>query len=63
MLEAIRQVLATAQAISQTIVRLKLATLPAHLVYLGRELMKAELAVRNGLHYEQDVPLDLRRPA
>ena len=53
----------TAQAISQTIVRLKLATLPAHCAYLGRELTKAELAVRNGLHYEQDVPLDLARRA
>ena len=53
----------TAQAVSQTIVRLNLATLPAHVAYLGRELTKAELAVRNGLHYEQDVPLDLGRGA
>lgn len=53
----------TAQAISQTIARRGLATLPAHLAYLGRELTKAELALRHALHYEQDVPLDLRRGA
>ena len=53
----------TAKAVSQTIVRLTLATLPAHLAYLGRELTKAELALRNSLHYEQDVPLDLGRLA
>ena len=53
----------TAQAISQTIARRGLASLPAHLAYLGRELTKAELALRYGLHYEQDVPLDLRRGA
>jgi tetrahydromethanopterin S-methyltransferase subunit A len=53
----------TAQAISQTIVRLGLATVPAHLVYLGRELTKAELALMLGLRYEQDAPLDPRRPA
>ena len=53
----------TALAISQTIARLGLATLPAHFAYLGRELMKAELALRYRLHFEQDVPLDLHRGA
>lgn len=53
----------TAQAISQTIARRGLATLPTHLAYLGRELTKAELALRHALYYEQDVPLDLRRGA
>ncbi len=53
----------TAQAIGQTIARRSLASNAAHLVYLGRELMKAELALRHSLHYEQDVPFDPRRTA
>ena len=30
---------------------------PAHALYLGTELMKAEIALKNGLEYEQDTPL------
>lgn len=47
----------TATALSQTVVRLGLVSILAHAAYLGRELAKAEAALRFGLHYEQDSPL------
>jgi tetrahydromethanopterin S-methyltransferase subunit A len=50
-----------AEEISHTIVRLGQVTLLAHAAYLGRELAKAEAALRLGLEYEQDRPLS--RPA
>jgi len=46
-----------ADEISHTIVRLGLVTLLPHAAYLGRELGRAESALRLGLHYEQDRPL------
>jgi tetrahydromethanopterin S-methyltransferase subunit A len=47
----------SAAAVSQTAVRLGLVSLLAHAAYLGRELAKAEAAMRFDLHYEQDSPL------
>lgn len=44
----------TAEEICHTIVRLEQVTLLAHAAYLGRELAKAETALRLGLPYEQD---------
>jgi tetrahydromethanopterin S-methyltransferase subunit A len=49
-----------AAALSQTAVRLGLLQEVAHAAYLGRELAKAEAALKLGLRYEQDSPL---RPA
>jgi tetrahydromethanopterin S-methyltransferase subunit A len=48
---------ATAEEISHTIVRLGLVTILAHAAYLGRELAKAESALKLNQHYEQDRPL------
>jgi tetrahydromethanopterin S-methyltransferase subunit A len=48
---------ASAEEICHTIVRLGQVTLLAHAAYLGRELAKAETALRLGLTYEQDRPL------
>jgi tetrahydromethanopterin S-methyltransferase subunit A len=48
---------ANAEEICHTIVRLAQVTLLAHAAYLGRELAKAETALRLGLPYEQDRPL------
>ena len=50
-----------ADALCHTLVRLGLVTELAHAAYLGRELAKAEAALRLGLRYEQDSPLDARR--
>ena len=47
----------TAAALSQTAIRLGLVTLLQHAAYLGRELAKAEAALRFDLHYQQDSPL------
>lgn len=44
----------TAAALSQTAVRLGLLSDLTHAAYLGRELAKAEAALRFDLHYEQD---------
>ena len=49
----------TAQEICHTLVRLGLVTELAHAAYLGRELERAEAALRLGLRYEQDTPIDL----
>lgn len=46
-----------AEEICHTVVRLGAVTLLAHAAYLGRELAKAETALRLGLDYEQDRPL------
>jgi tetrahydromethanopterin S-methyltransferase subunit A len=48
---------AGAEEISHTIVRLGLVTVLAHAAYLGRELAKAESALKLNLAYEQDRPL------
>jgi tetrahydromethanopterin S-methyltransferase subunit A len=47
----------SAEAICHTIDRLGQVTLLAHAAYLGRELAKAETALRLGLDYDQDRPL------
>ncbi len=52
---------ATAEEISHTVVRLGQVTILAHAAYLGRELAKAETALKLGLEYDQDRPL--LRPA
>lgn len=51
-----------APEIEQTIVRLGLVTLLPHAAYLGRELGRAESALRLGLPYEQDRPLTSSEP-
>ena len=51
---------AAAEEIGHTIVRLGLVTLLAHATYLGRELARAESALKLGLDYEQDRPLSGR---
>ncbi|MFH1820324.1 MAG: tetrahydromethanopterin S-methyltransferase subunit A [Candidatus Nealsonbacteria bacterium] len=33
-----------------------------HAMYLGKELQKAEIALQNGLDYEQDAPLVIKKP-
>ncbi len=43
-----------AKEIMDTILRLNMVSLLEHAAYLGRELMKAELALRVGRSYEQD---------
>jgi tetrahydromethanopterin S-methyltransferase subunit A len=48
---------ATAEEISHTVVRLGQVTILAHAAYLGRELAKAETALKLGLDYDQDRPL------
>jgi tetrahydromethanopterin S-methyltransferase subunit A len=47
----------TAAALSQTAIRLGLLSELTHAAYLGRELAKAEAALRFDLRYEQDSPL------
>lgn len=54
---------ANAQEICHTVVRLGLVGDLAHAAYVGRELERAEAALRLGLRYEQDSPLDPKRPA
>ncbi|MEM7815668.1 MAG: DUF4346 domain-containing protein, partial [Candidatus Aenigmatarchaeota archaeon] len=48
----------TAEEIYHTVVRLGLVSRMEHAAYLGRELAKAELALRKNLDYEQDRELD-----
>ncbi len=49
----------TALAMRDVLVREGVVGTPAHGIYLGTELMKAELAVSHGLEYEQDSPLKI----
>ena len=51
---------AAAEEIGHTIVRRSLVTVLAHATYLGRELARAESALKLGLDYEQDRPLSGR---
>ena len=51
---------AAAGALAQTAVRMGLVSLLVHAAYLGRELAKAEAALRLGLHFQQDSPLRAR---
>lgn len=52
----------SAEAICHTIERLGQVTLLAHAMYLGRELAKAEAALRLGLDYDQDRPMSRAEP-
>ena len=47
-----------ATEIYNTIIRRKLLTRMEHAAYLGKELYKAELALKYGLSYRQDSPLE-----
>lgn len=49
----------SAKAICDTIVREDLVSRLDHAAYLGRELQKAEIALKEGLEYEQCEELDL----
>jgi dihydropteroate synthase len=51
----------SAEAIVQTIVREKLVSSLQHAAYLGHELHKAEVALKCGLNFVQDSPLDFHR--
>jgi tetrahydromethanopterin S-methyltransferase subunit A len=53
----------TATELCHTLVRHGLVQELAHAAYLGRELARAEDALRLGLHYEQDSPLQPSRRA
>ncbi|MBT4538768.1 DUF4346 domain-containing protein [Candidatus Woesearchaeota archaeon] len=48
----------TATAIYNTIIRKKLITCFEHAAYLGKELYKAELALKHNLKYKQEFPLN-----
>ncbi|MEF8835656.1 MAG: DUF4346 domain-containing protein, partial [Candidatus Thermoplasmatota archaeon] len=48
----------SAKAICDTIVREKLVSRLDHAAYLGRELQKAEIALKNDLEYEQCESID-----
>ena len=50
-----------AEALCHTISREDLVTRVDHSSYLGRELQKAEIALRNGLKYEQDEEVAMKR--
>jgi len=48
-------------SIGQTIVRKGLISRTDHSIYLGRELMKAEIALKHGLKYEQCKELNIEK--
>ena len=48
-----------AAVIAATVIQEGLVTQLDHAAYLGRELAKAEIALRTGLHYEQDAALGI----
>lgn len=52
-----------ARDIYNTIVRMGLVSRFEHAAYLGKELMKAEIAMKNDLHFNQDEELDLKKKA
>ncbi len=49
----------SAKAICDTIIRKDLVSDPGHIAYLARELEKAEIALKNGLDFEQSEELEL----
>ena len=51
----------TAEALYNTIVREQLVTSLQHAAYLGFELAKAEIALKENLHYNQDDALDFTK--
>jgi dihydropteroate synthase len=48
-----------ARSIYHALARKNVFTYPEHYAYLGRELMKAQIALRMNLNYVQDSPLPL----
>lgn len=50
-----------AEALCHTIAREELVSRFEHAAYLGRELQKAEIALDNGIEYEQDEDIIFRR--
>ncbi len=50
-----------AEALCHTIAREELVSRFEHAAYLGRELQKAEIALKNGIEYTQDEELQLKR--
>lgn len=50
----------TAEEVCATIMRLELVSRTDHAAYLGRELQKAEIALKNNLPYEQEKELELK---
>ena len=50
-----------AEYIYNTIIRENFVSLKEHAAYLGSELQKAEIAMKFGLNYIQDEPLDLNK--
>lgn len=53
----------SARDIYNTIVRMGLISRFEHAAYLGKELMKAEIAMKNKLHFNQDEELDIKKKA
>lgn len=53
----------TAQALCHTVLAERMVSDLTHATYLGRELQKAEVALKLGREYVQDRPLDLPSPA
>ena len=51
----------SAESIAGTAVRRKFVTKLYHAAYLGKELKKAEIALKNGLPYEQESELDFSK--
>ena len=51
----------TAESIAGTATKRKLVTVPYHGAYLGKELAKAEIALKHDLPYEQESELDLNK--
>ncbi len=52
----------TAEALCRQLVQCGAVSELSHASYIGREALKAELALQNGLRYEQDRPLTLAAP-
>jgi len=50
----------TASKLCQTVAQEGIFSLPSHLLYIGRELQKAETALKLGIDYVQDRPLAIR---
>lgn len=52
-----------AEGLYHKIISLGLVSRTEHAAYLGKELCRAELALKNGLNYVQDKKLNFRQPA
>ncbi len=48
---------------NNTIAKMNLFSRVEHAAYLGKELMKAEIALKKNLYFNQDEDLDLNRKA